>query len=183
MAKPPEEPVHLPTSLALAEKWANETARETKRILSNPLPDGTRVPLLLIAHGAGNALVSELGSCIAVSVQAKIPDDVRKKLASLEPEVKQRLLIAFVGELSSNARTGYLLLPQKFSSVDQLEMFSVQQTLKISEDDVSSFNRFYDALQEIVTTALRALSVFGLLTSTQGSSTTAVKPASGALYG
>ena len=120
---------------------------------------------------------------MVVFVQVKVTDDVRKKLADLAPEDKQRLLIALRGELSSNSRTGFSFIPQKFSSVDQLEAFNVEQLLKISEDDVSSFNRFCDALQEIVTTAMKAVSVFGLLVSTQGPSTTAVRPASGTIYG
>lgn len=182
MAKSPE-PVHLPSSLALAEKWAKDTGRETQRVLSDPLPDGTRLPLLVITHGAYRVLVREQGSCIAVYVVMKLPDDVRKKLASLGTEDKERLFIALRGELSSTGRNAFGYSPEPLSSVDQLEAFSVEQTLRISENDVSTCNRFYDALQETVTTIVNATSVFQVLVSTSAQSTTAVKPASGALYG
>ncbi len=169
--------------MALAEKWANETGRKTQRALSGPLPDGTRIPVLLITHGTIPVLVREQGSCVVVFIQAKVPDDVRKKLANLAPEDKRKLLIILRGELSSNGRAGFSFIPQKFSSVDQLEGLNVEQLLKILENDVGSFNRFCDALQETVTTAMRAMSVFGLLVSTEEPSTTAVRPASSTLYG
>jgi hypothetical protein len=137
----------------------------------------------LITHGAIKILVREQGSCVVVFFQAKVPDAVRKKPGDLTLEDKQRLLIILRGELSSNSRTGFSFIPQNFGSVDQLEAFSVEQLLKVSEDDVSSFNRFCDALQETITTAVKALWLFGLVVSTQEPSTTAVRPASDRLYG
>jgi hypothetical protein len=151
--------------------------------MSGPLPDGTRQPGLLITHGAINILVREQGSCVAVFIVVKVPDDVRGKLANLMPEDKQRFYITLRGELSSNSRTAFSFIPQNLGDVGQLEALNIEQLLKISEDDVSSFNRFCDALQEIVTTTVKALSVFGLLASIQEPSTTAVRPASGMLYG
>jgi hypothetical protein len=183
LAKSPEAPIHLPTSLALAEKWAKEMGRKTQRILSDPSSDGTRVPLLMITHGIVPVCVGEDKTCVNVYIQVKLPTEVRAKLATLAPEDKQRLLITFIGELSSNSRAGFSFIPQNLTSVEQLEIFTVAEVLKISEDDISSFNRFCDALQETVTTASKATRVFGLLMSTQTPSTTAVKPASGALYG
>ena len=173
----------MPPSLALAEKWATETGRKTQRILSDPLPDGSRLPTLMITQGNFKILVGEQGTCVLVFVWVKVPDNVRKKLADLAPEDKQRLLITFRGELLSSSRTGFGFIPQKFDTIDQLEVFTTQQLLKISEDDVSSFNRFCDALQETLTIAVKTMSVFEVLVSTQGPSSTAVKPASDVLYG
>ena len=95
--------------------------------------------------------------------QSNLPEDVRKRLAQLNLGRQAAIPIAFMGELLSNTRTGFAFVPQKFGSIDQLQRFAVQQLLKILEDDVGSFNRFYDAVQETVTVAVKAMSVFRYL--------------------
>jgi hypothetical protein len=152
-------------------------------MMSEPLPDGTRIPLLMVTHGVLKLLVREQGSCVVVFANVRIPDQVRKKLAALASEDKQRVLIALRGELSSNGRIGFSYFPAKFSSLEQLEAFSVEQLLKISEDDISCFNRFCDALQEVATITLNASAVFGVFESTQDISTMAVRSAPTTLYG
>lgn len=169
--------------LTLAEKWANETGRKTERT-SRTLPNGTKLPpVLTIIQGDFKIFVTEQGSCVLVFVPIKIADNVRQKLTELTPADRQRVQIAFTGELLSNSRTGYMFVPQKFTSIDQLEGYTVQQVLKIAHNDVGTFNRFCDAIQETVTIAVKAYSVFGVLVSTTSPAATAVKPASDKLYG
>ena len=179
----PKEAVHFGPSLTLAEKWMNETGRGTRHVLSDPLPDGTRLPLLLVTHGPFQVIVREQGSCIAVGAQIQIPDDVRKKLVGLSPEDQQRLSITLRAELSSNGRTAYSYHPQDVTSTNGLEGFMVEELLKIAENDVGSFNRFCDAVQEVVTIAGKGIAVLGLFTPSQSPSTTAVRSAPGSLYG
>jgi hypothetical protein len=150
--------------------------------MSDPLPDGTKVPLLLVTHGAFKVVVREQGSCVVVFTQPRIPDAVRKKLASLPPEEKQRVMITLRGELSSNTRLAYGLFPPNLTSLDQLEAFSVERLLKIAEDDIGCFNGFCDAIQEVVTITVKAATLFGVFVPTETPSTTA-RPAPTTLYG
>jgi hypothetical protein len=113
----------------------------------------------------------------------QIPDDVRKKLLALSSEAKQKVLIALSGELSSNSRTAYVFVPLDTRGIDDLQGFLVQQLLKISEQDVGSFNRLCDAVQEVVTVLGKGIRVFGLLGSPQDASTAPTRPASPSMYG
>ncbi len=183
MAAQPQGPINFGPSLALAEKWINETGRPTTRNLSNPLPDGTQVPVLLCTHGMYNVAITEQAGCLFVQALAQISEDVRKKLADLTPETKQKVLIALNGELSSNSRTGYSFQPPDARAMDEVQGFFVQQLLKISESDVGSFNRLCDAIQEVVTVLGKGIRVLGLFGLPQDTSTVPVRPASSALYG
>jgi hypothetical protein len=183
LATVPQETVHFGPSLVLAEKWANEAGKSTERVMSDALPDGTKVPLLVVTHGAFKVAVREQGSCLVVFTQPRIPEAVRSKLTSLSPEDQQRVMITLRGELSSNSNIGYLFLPTKLASLDQLEAFGVERLLKIAEDDIGCFNSFCDAIQEVVTITVKAMTIFGVLVPTQTPSTSAVRSASTTLYG
>jgi hypothetical protein len=183
LATVPQETVDFGPSLALAEKWANETGMSTERMMSDPLPDGTKVPLLLVTHGTFKVLVREQGTCVVVFTEPTIPDAVRNKLTSLPPEDKQRVMIALRGELSSNSSIGYAFFPTTLTSLDQLVAFSVQRLLKIAEDDIGCFNGFCDAIQGVITITVKAMTIFGIFVPTQTPSATAVRSAPATLYG
>jgi len=171
-------------SLALAEKWTIETGRKTQRTQSDPLHDGTRIPLLVITHGVYSVHVREQGPCIIVGVQIRINADKRAKFATLTPEVKQRLLLALRGELSSNTRNMFSYFPQMLTGLELLEAITVEQLLKISDESVTSFNRFCDAIQEVVTVAGKAAVILGLFTPEDMPTTTATRSAAAdSLYG
>lgn len=178
----PPESVKFGPSLTVAEEWIRETGRETKRDLSPPLPDGKRIPLLVISHGLIKVLAREQGSCLIVSVAMPVHDAIRKKLSGLTPEDKQKVMIALRGELSSNSRGWYGYSPADATSLDQMQSFYVEQLLKVSKDDPSSFNRLCDAIQEVVGVAVKGLTILGFFAQPQSPPTSPVKPASTSLY-
>lgn len=159
-----------------------ETGRKTRRELSPPSPNGTKVPLLVIAHGAFKVIAREQGTCLIVSAPVQVTSEVRKKLSGLPPEDKPRVLITLRGELASNSRTGYAYHPPNLTTIDQLEGFVAEQLLKISKDNIGSFNRLCDAIQEVVTVATKGIAILGLFVPPQSTSS-AVRPASATLYG
>lgn len=173
----------LGPSLALAEKWIKETGRPTDRVLGDPLPDGTRLPLLLITHGNYKVLIIEQNGSLFIQASTQIPVDVRTKLAVLTDETKQKVLIALNGELSSSSRTGYSFHPSDARAINDIQGFLVQQLLRISENDISSFNRLCDSIQEVVTVLGKGIRVLGLFGLPQDTSTTSIRRASPTLYG
>ena len=65
--------------------------------------------------------------------------------------------------LSENPRLGWALNPPTTATIGDLEGIRLTETFQVSESEVQSFNRFADAVQEVITAAARASAVFGQL--------------------
>lgn len=90
-----------------------------------------------------------------------IPETVRTRLGHLKAPVQQKLLAAFRHALMANERTAFALAPPNLPKgyMSEVTRFAVEQVIRIDERDLSSFNRFADGIQEVITTALKAASL------------------------
>ncbi len=158
--------------LALAEKWAKQLGNKVERGEAT-LVTGKKVPLLNITHGNKPIFVHEANEIITVWINIGIPEEVREKIKTLDPASSQKMLISLKSQLLSNARTGFRMNPSNYKEFSEIKDFTVEQRIKIK--DIGSFNRFADAIQEVVTVAVKALLVYGIISTTE-STTSDQKP-------
>jgi len=167
---PKDRQSDFPASLVIAEKWAKEMGKTTQR--GEAVDDqGIKSAMLAITHGDKPVYVRENNSCISVFILIEIPSELRKKISELPKETQLKLQMGLRHELLSNARTGFAFIPPKMESMASLEKIVIEQLLRISKDSTASFNRYSDAIQEVVTTAVRAMSILGILLMTESAST------------
>jgi len=155
--------------LSLAEKWAQQLGN---RVNSGEaaLENGTKIPILGVDHGGRLVLVSEENETLIVSINITIPDEVRKKIKTIDKDTAQKILMSLQNQLLSNARTAFMMNPNKFENLSEITNISIQQRIKISLKDPSSFNRFADAIQEVVTVAVKTMLIYGIVSNTQSTS-------------
>jgi hypothetical protein len=94
-----------------------------------------------------------------VALLIDVPPEVTKAIARTPITTRQWIEVNLRYELTSNGRTAFTLRPRTMQDITQLRRITVEQLIRISEDDPASFNRLADAIQEVVTTASRASAV------------------------
>lgn len=156
--------LNYPQSLILVEKWSKLMGKRTKRLKAE-LSDGTIIPIVTINHGNISVLVRSEYEIIVVFINAEVPYDIKNQLEKLDREKQEIILESLKQQLLSNGRTGYYLEPISTSVISELSGFTIEQRIRISSKDPSSFNRLMDAIQEVITVTIRALLLFGILPS------------------
>jgi len=151
-------PSSVPPPLTLADRWARELGKTT-RLMELLDSDGSKGVVLLIVHRDHRIFIQARGECIVVTVLIEIPTEVTAAIARQSAPMKRRIEVNLRTELASNGRTAFTLRPAAMTDIEQLRRITVEQLMKVSEDDPSSFNRLADAIQEVVTTAARASAV------------------------
>ncbi len=162
-----EEYAH--NQLSLAEKWAKQLGNKVN-IGEISLKDGSKIPILAIDHGGKLVLISEEDDTINIVINIDVPEEVRKKIGAIDKDTAHKMLISLQNQLMSNARTAYMMNPNKFKNLSEVKTISIQQRIKISAKDSCSFNRFADAIQEVVTVAVKAMLIYGIISNTQSTS-------------
>jgi len=156
-----------PSVLLLADRWAKAMGKSTK-VVDVQDADGGIVPVLVVMHGDKPVLVRSRGECVSIFLLMDIPKDIADRIHRYPGHVQKRVLAALRYELLSHARTAFALRPEPLGSIAELQRIRVEQLVRISEDDPSSFNRYSDAIQEIVTTTARVFSVLAPVLPTGG---------------
>lgn len=110
-----------------------------------------------ISHGQRTVFVSARGSSVIVWATVDLPDEFRNRLATLDVETQEKLLLTVEHALLSYGRTGFNLDPPSPRLISEVKRFTVEQTVRLSKGDSSSFNRYGDAIQEVVTAAVRVV--------------------------
>lgn len=152
----------FPKQLVLAEQWAKQMGKKVNRVDAT-LPNGKKIPILTIMHGTRAVLVSTRNEVIFIFIIIEIPEEIRNRLDKLDMAKQEKILLSLEHQLLSNARTAYRLEPQMLKKVSELKKIIVEQSIRISNKDQSSFNRFADAIQEVITVGVRAMLVFGII--------------------
>jgi len=169
----------FPRQLVLAEQWAKQMGKKVDRV-EVTLPNGNKIPILAIMHGNRAVLISTQHEVIFIFITIEIPKDIRKRLDNLDIAKQEKILLSLEHQLLSNARTAYRLEPQIVKKVSDLNKIIVEESIRISNKDKSSFNRFADAIQEVITVAVRAMFVFGIIPPEMSSvDPTKIKPPEG----
>lgn len=169
----------LPQSLALAEKWAKQMGKQTQRGEAIFI-DGNKVPILSISHANKPIWVRQENHIIVIFVRIEVPKEVSEQIKTLNKAEQNRIMLSLKHQLLSEGRTGYILEPSGVVNLEELSAITIEQRIRISSKDHSSFNRFGDAIQEIVTVAVKSMLVFGILpTGVTSSKSSEIKPPEG----
>ena len=161
-----------PQLLTLAEKWAKQMGKEVERGKAT-LPDGKEIPVLFVSHGPRWVIIRKENDIIIINVFIEVPDEVRERIKTLDPTAQDRFLLQLKYQLLSNARTGWYPEPKTYKKPHELKKIIIEQRIRLSKMDHSSFNRYADALQEVVTVGVRVMILYGIIPpeSTGGEST------------
>lgn len=157
----------LSVALSLVKKWGEETGHNPE-VIDAEMSDGSHVPAVSLAHGQLKVLVRDHGIAVLVSCVIPFPDDSKKQLSGLTPDERQKALFLLRAELMSNHRSGFQFVPRDVTDFGDVQGFTVDQIVRVAEDDPSCFNRLNDAVQEVVTVAFRAITVLGILIQAGG---------------
>lgn len=169
------DPTPLPPSkpepsalLRLAEEWAKSLGNETAWG-TGQRADGTSVPALALKHGIFILFCEDRAGILALTAMAEFPPEGRAQLRRLTEADEGKLAAALKAALTQNPRSGFSFFPPDFRHLFELQRLALEQHLKISSEDVSTFNRFADAIQELCSGMMHAGLVVGSVMTTQTS--------------
>jgi len=149
----------LSPTLATAERWAKQLGDKVE-VIEGKKPDGTPVSVLKVTRGSLEVVVIDRGNGL---VEIDCPQDLAKeakdRLRALAPELQQATLLTFIDRLLRNPRAGYAFQPLGIKALHDVDRWVFTQVVKVSDDDPGSFQRFADALQEVVTGFMSAAMV------------------------
>lgn len=154
----------LPAKLALAKRWL-EAAGDTVELSEAPEKDETLTPSLIITHGSIKLQLVQREDQLAVTVSFSIPAEARAKFRTLPEDVRRKLFVVFRQELLSCHRVGFVYQPLNATEIGAIESYLVVALLVVAPRDPSTRNRLLDAVQEVVTTGIRAGQVLGIAAS------------------
>lgn len=161
------ETADAPDVLLLAENWARGMGKVTKRV-SFQTPNGGEIVVLTVMHGDKQVFVHEWNECISVFALMDLPEELTTRMRAMSSQLQRRLEVGLQRELVSLGRTAFTFRPLPLESIVHLQRISVSQLIRISSGDPSSFNRFADAIQEVVTSIARAASILAPILSVSG---------------
>jgi hypothetical protein len=150
--------VSVPKSPALAtsKRWAEALGNKVE-VAKGKAPDGAEVELLQIQRGQFVVLVLEpRPGILEIDCPQDLPREVKDRLSGLTPELKQQVLLTFLDRLLRHPRSGYAFNPPQISSLDQIDRWLVTQSVVIDDKDPSAFQRFADAIQEVISVFMGA---------------------------
>lgn len=145
--------------LQLAERWAREAGCETERT-EGRRTDGSTIPSIAIQHGAVSLLCNERDGVLRVIVVMDIAEGTRAQLRRLDANQNAQFLSTLRSTLTQNPRGGFSCYPGGFRHASEIRQITLEQRLRIAANELSSFNRFLDAMQEVSIGALRVAQIF-----------------------
>ena len=164
MAHKPRKKSVLPQQLELALQWAKDMDKEVK-IIEAETADSRRVPVLQVFHGKRWVIVSAKASSVSVVVPLKIPESARKKITKLPDNIQEKAIFMHRQQLLSYGRIGYILTPLGVRKLGDVEGVLIEEVLRLSPREYSTFNRFADAVQEVITAGVWVLHFIGGMSS------------------
>jgi hypothetical protein len=160
----------FPAQLELAEKWIRQMGKEVHRVTLDR-NDGGKEPALAVRQGSVTVHVRAEADCVVVFGLFPIPKEVRARLSALPGALQIKMLQALRRELLIHSRSAFGLAPPTVRDLATLEGFSIEQLLRVGDDDPSSFNRLADAIIEVTSDGLRGASVVGVALQSAGQET------------
>ncbi|MCI4332603.1 MAG: hypothetical protein L3K01_02565 [Thermoplasmata archaeon] len=154
--------VELSPQLETARKWALALGNEVEITTITDMAN-TKRPAIGIKHGSIGLLAAEINGTLSVAALLGVPPDFRTASSMLPADLRFQMLESVRQALMDCPRVGWTLLPQTTASIEQLEALQMLELMRLADGDVQSFNRFADAIQELVTMVVRVQSVFGAL--------------------
>jgi hypothetical protein len=131
-----------------------------------------RFQSIILQWGKYPVFIVDRDSYISVTVQAMFDPSVSEALKKLPQELLEAYKISFLQEIMSNHRTGVSYIPTEFKTMVELQGFNLTQNIHLS-GSAESCTRLTDAIQEIISVAVRTMTV---ISSGLGSLTSSGEP-------
>jgi hypothetical protein len=161
-------PSYGTAQLDLAATWAHDLELSVEPLeVRNAL--GAVVPAIGIVRGQVRFALFEVRNVLHLVCSIQVPEEVRSATSRLKATLQEEMLIALRQAISECPRVGWVMLPMTTAKIGDLKELRLDETFRISESELQSFNRFADALQELSTVVLKASGVYGQLMTTQSS--------------
>ena len=156
----PEKPPPLTPQLLLAKSIAEEMGRKTQHGKA-ATREGKEVPILLVSHGDKWVMVRQDGNVAVEFTHIDIPDEIKTKLQKLPKEIQERIMRAMKVAILSKGRIGWIYTPPGATAVGDLRAIILAQVIRLSRSDQSCYNRFADAIQELVNATIEQMLILG----------------------
>lgn len=153
-------PLKISKQLALAERWAKERGSVVERGTAK-VPGRPDETILILDPKTLPVIVRDSGKDITVFALYDVPLEIRKKFEQVDEKTRLEAWIRLRAEISRSPRTAYYFAPEKITSISELSRVALEQRIRISEEDLASYNRFGDAVQEIRTMITQAVVFLG----------------------
>lgn len=150
-------------SLKVARNWVKKLGFQSD-YLEVTVNDKKKGLLLLIHYGGRPVRVFDKGGVLEVSMEVSMNEKVIDGFNALSDDDKEKFELQLRMQLMSDSLTTYSVTPKNANGFSEIESITIIQTLMISGNDISTFNRFRDAVIAIVVVVGRLLSVLGILT-------------------
>ena len=149
-------------SLKTARNWAKKLSFQSD-YLEVTVNDKKKGLLLLIDYGGKPVRVFDKGGVLEVSMDVSMNKKIIDGFNKLSDNDKQNFDLQLRMQLISDALTTYSVVPKGANGFSEIKSIIIFQELMISNNNISTFNRFRDAVVSIVVVANRLMTVFGIL--------------------
>lgn len=102
----------------------------------------------------GNAVEDNGKAIILIFTMSPAPE-VAAAAKALSRENQEKVFLLLRNALLDNPRLAWALQPPNVTAIGEITGIQMTQRFRVSEDDPSTFNRFTDAWQELVTAQVR----------------------------
>jgi hypothetical protein len=147
-------PAPLPgPQLELANRWLQAMGMTTRSITGKDA-NGQDIPVLEIRRGTLAIMAFSPPATepfLVLRMVANIPAALRATAGRMGEETRRELTQAIYAAMQSNPRSGYQVQPPNAADFTQIEQISLEQVVRLDEDDIATFNRLADSVQELVT--------------------------------
>jgi len=146
--------------LALARRWAVQLGNTVEPVQATDA-QGDAVAAFGVRHGPIQLIILETPTgVLTVLAVITIPPELRQTIGRLPPEFQAKMQETLKLAFMDCPRVGWNLIPPTATLIGMVERFDLSENLRIVDSDVASFNRFADAIQEVVTLAVRGQQVY-----------------------
>ncbi len=155
------KPPSLSKALNLAKRWALEAGSSVDLGIGTS-NEGKDYPIIILDKNTLPAIVRDSGKRLVIAVQLPVPGELRDKLRSAEDSDKLEFMVNLRGLVTANPRLGFMFIPPTARLGDEIELVVLERGVRISDEDLSSYDRFFDSVTEVRTGALKIAWFLGL---------------------
>lgn len=150
----------LSPQLELARKWLIQLNCGVE-VMPADLSVGRPFTALGVTRAMSKFLVFETEKGVLVVTLLVSPGtDVRDVANSLSHEAQVKMLDLVKSTLISDPRTGFDIIPADAARIGAVQAIRLEQLMRIDDGSVSSFNKFEDSIQSVVSGAVRVSNLY-----------------------
>ncbi len=146
--------------LALARRWFVTLGAKVEDIPADEKA-GRPWPSIGVDLGrVGLDAVEDPSATISLIMTIQLAPQVREAAKKLGSENQQKVFLVLRQGLMDNPRLAWSFAPQSSATLSDLDKIVFWERFRLSGDDAESFNRFLDALQELMTASTKIRVIF-----------------------